>query len=1182
MTLIRDLIRIPMSVQRGDFVMTLREGVADPQRTLDSYVVTDQLVEAFDNALGFVASAVRESRSKSAYLDGSFGSGKSHFMAVLGLVLAGAPVARAKTELAGVIGRHDTDLQHRSFDLVPIHMIGAETMEQRVFGGYLDHLARVDPAAPPPALFADAPILGEAANARRDEGDEAFFAKLNTAIATEDDGWGTLAAAWDATSYAEAEAAPPGDARRSRLVGDLVATHFPVLRAAYAGNRDGWVDFDQGLAEMARHAKVRGHDALVLFLDELILWLGTRMADREFVAREGPKVSKLVEFTNDREIPIVGFVARQRDLREFLDEGAFGSERLSFADALNHWNSRFHTVSLQDGNLPQIAAKRLLEPVDDAARAALDQAFTDLERARGDVLEVLQTDVVDRRQFRLTYPFSPAFMATLIAASSALQRERTALKVMLLLLVDRRDELALGDLVAVGDLFDVLADGDEPFADDLKRLFDQAKTLYRDGLRPLLEAEHGGAVDTRAFRGDERLAKTLLLAALVPNAAPLRGLDVARLTALNHGSIATPVAGAERQVVLSKLTKWQANIPAIKLSGDQHNPTVQLRLTGIDVDRILDNAQSVYKPGVRRQLLKRLVFDDLGIIADGGLLPDEHEVMWRGTRRTVDLVFGNVRDEADLGNDALRATGDHWKLVLDYPFDDPGHTPEEDLDRLDRWRAEHPPSRTVCWIPAFFSPALQQDLKRLVLADHVLEGERLDGYAEHLSPVERTQARGLLEELHGALEQRVKIAIRQAYGAETAAPDTIDESHEIADRLQSLSSDYTPQRPIGATLGDAFTHLAGQLLDVQFPAHPDFADEVRPRDLRVVWEVVQEAVDAGGRIESVPSDRRRVLRRIANPLELGTQHEAPFVLDERWKDRIDQRLAARREVEGDLTLTVGLLRRLLDGPQPAGLTALVANLVILTYAAQTGRTFRLHGGDPGSVGVDRLDDALTLESVRLPSPAAWAAASERAASVFGLADLNPHLSAASVEALGTQLRAKAATWRGPSEDLVRALEDRRELAGAPEDAARLQTARAGRELAAAVASAADAVTAVEALAATLVPTSEQALGTSLSTAGPTVTELSDPRWDLLQTTLSTLPTQREVLRRTFEQDEFAARLADAIGAAYRAAVQSRSPTVPPHASKGDKVAGGLTVAQARAKLDELPDGAVVELRWRDP
>ncbi len=38
--------------------------------------------------------------------------------------------------------------------------------------------------------------------------------------------------------------------------------------------------------------------------------------------------------------------------------------------------------------------------------------------------------------FRKLYPFSPALVQTLIAVSSALQRERTALKVMVQLLVE--------------------------------------------------------------------------------------------------------------------------------------------------------------------------------------------------------------------------------------------------------------------------------------------------------------------------------------------------------------------------------------------------------------------------------------------------------------------------------------------------------------------------------------------------------------------------------------------------------------------------------------------------------------------------------------------------------------------------------------------------------------------------
>ena len=111
MTLLRDVITIPEAVHKGDFVMSLATGVADRQATLDSYVVTPQLADAFENALGFIASAVTERKSKAAYLDGSFGSGKSHFMAVLHLILQGDPDARAIPELGEAIAASDHVLE---------------------------------------------------------------------------------------------------------------------------------------------------------------------------------------------------------------------------------------------------------------------------------------------------------------------------------------------------------------------------------------------------------------------------------------------------------------------------------------------------------------------------------------------------------------------------------------------------------------------------------------------------------------------------------------------------------------------------------------------------------------------------------------------------------------------------------------------------------------------------------------------------------------------------------------------------------------------------------------------------------------------------------------------------------------------------------------------------------------
>lgn len=75
------------------------------------------------------------------------------------------------------------------------------------------------------------------------------------------------------------------------------------------------------------------------------------------------------------------------------------------------------------------------------------------------------------------------------------------------LLVERRDILTLGDIVPVGDLFDVIAHGDEAFSQEMAIHFDNAKRLYHQKLLPLLEKQHGiGFVKT----GQEVLVKSAL------------------------------------------------------------------------------------------------------------------------------------------------------------------------------------------------------------------------------------------------------------------------------------------------------------------------------------------------------------------------------------------------------------------------------------------------------------------------------------------------------------------------------------------------------------------------------------------------------------------------------------------------------------------------------------------------
>src|SRR5690606_11660869 len=105
---------------------------------------------------------------------------------------------------------------------------------------------------------------------------------------------------------------------------------------------EGFINLDDGLSAISVHAESLGYDAVILFLDELILWLASHIGNLDFVQRESQKLTKLVESTNaNRPVPLVSFVARQRDLRELVGDHIAGHELKSFADNLELQKGRF-------------------------------------------------------------------------------------------------------------------------------------------------------------------------------------------------------------------------------------------------------------------------------------------------------------------------------------------------------------------------------------------------------------------------------------------------------------------------------------------------------------------------------------------------------------------------------------------------------------------------------------------------------------------------------------------------------------------------------------------------------------------------------------------------------------------------------------------------------------------------
>ena len=1129
---IHDLLELPKSVRKGDFVQSLASGIEHPVETVKSYAVTSAILQTFEHALTIIDSAIKTGSSQAAYLHGSFGSGKSHFMAILDLMLANHDAPWSRAEFHPLKPKFDW-IGHKTLLQLPMHFLDATSIEEKIFDTYVRWVEANHPDAPVPALYADRELFENAQSLRNYLGDEGFFGRLNSGKKVSSD-WGGLAdrSTWDAERF-ETTIDGSDDKEREQLFSALVKTHFP----AFARQTSRFIKLDRGLQVLARHAKGLRYDGVVLYLDELILWLASSASDLSLIQREAKKLVNLKEGQNDRrEIPVVSFIARQRDLAQLIGEQARGDERAALEDSLKHHGGRFETVMLTDSNLPAIVEHRVLRPRDDAAKETLADGFARVWRSAGDARSTLIGSVGNEEAFRKVFPFSPALVESLVALSDCLQRERTAIRILMELLVEHLPELELGPVVPVGDAFDVIAGGEDPFDQIMRARFERARHIYQDGFLPLIQAEHDTETadvcqrlrDTHpkklgcsgcpktACRNDNRLAKTLLMAALVPGAETFKGLTVKKLVHLNHGTIASPIPGAEVQLAAEKLRRWGAQVGPLRV-GDQADPELALHLGGIDLSPVIDKAREFDTPGARRQKLRKLLFEALDLPADSTTV--EHTVTYRGTRRKGVVRFGNVREMSD---SQLRCpAGAEWYLVLDYPFDHGDHSPDDDIVRVEEYRErtgrEEP---TLVWLPTFFSHRLEQTLGDYVSIDHILDGRRAQDYLGHLRPEDQDQARGDLKSLRDQKRNQIVRAFGAAYGLTTKENNpALDLSRTVEEHILPLASSLQVGALLAGSLKDGMQQTLERLLEHLYPHHPHFPATVTAGKLGRVRILLERLLETQDRRMPVTAQDRKELQNYADPLGLTQTTESRAILQDKSLNDLDQ----RRQQAGLDAPTVADVRGYTDPDGYRGLTPELQDLLVWTYALWSGRGIVRAGRDVIVTKLGQLPDEAELIRPELPTEEEWETALTRSAELFGVTFPNRHLSARNLASLCQKLGESAAKSKSAAELdklLGSVLEDWADRSAAP----RLTTAQSASTLIGLV-DGSDGTDRVGRIASYQPETSASAVSRSLNTTAAVVSTLrSESRWLNFQSVRGLLAEPRKQARAQAILDDLAAAL----------------------------------------------------------
>ncbi|MGH7139613.1 MAG: hypothetical protein ACREHD_28060, partial [Pirellulales bacterium] len=255
-----------------------------------------------------------------------------------------------------------------------------------------------------------------------------------------------------------------------------------------------------------------------------------------------------------------------------------------------------------------------------------------------------------------------------------------------------------------------------------------------------------------------------------------------------------------------------------------------------------------------------------------------------------------------------------------------------------------------------------------------------------------------------------------------------------------------------------------------------------------------------------------------------------------WRTHI-----TRKAAETGAALTVDQLRKWTDEPRAMGLPKEAANLVILVFAAQTNRSFYLHGS-PYEASLTNLPEKCELREQKLPGAQHWQQAVERAGSIFGIA-ASPLLNATNVSQLTASVKKKATDSRNACGTYVTRLRERMNRLAIRLDADRLKTASATVQLVDRLSNA-EADSIVEALAAADVATSETAMGECVAKAAELDGNLDAAGWDIFEA-ISQLSDERRGEAQTIlaevtqaiASDEHVLQLAAALKSAQAKAVR---------------------------------------------
>jgi len=1000
---IRDIFDLPLTIPRCIVKIQDFDDAATLQENIRDYVITDAVAAEMERLVErIVASCVRHEAGEGHYLHGSFGSGKSHFMAILGLILENNPAVWTKAHLVihTIQDQHGAWLAENPILVVPVYMLGQGSLRIACYNAVNARLAYL---GQPVCEFSDADKVIAGFRAEAERYGAVVYEKFQEAT-----GFGR--SRFDKMAAADQE-------QRDELARQILAYRDP----SRAERDQLYPDkFSDGMATLTRHVRARGFAGIVFLIDELILYLGGKSGS-QYMDEFNDLVALADNSALDRAAPLWVIVAKQRNIAETVPDD---SSQQRIFEAMEHHKDRFpETTELADTELVPIVQERVLR-----LRAGMGPA---LERAVSETLDELSESVrvtllhdLSVEDFQRVYPFHPALIRTLIDVTARLSRERAAIRLLYELLIERYPELPIGALLPYAALFDAVFLSEGLTGGSRNEELLAVQETYYKRLAPLIAEIYG--VESDVARRAQLVVKTVLLCGL---SKTLRSdITVERILHLNYQDLRGRTPFGSQQAIAQILTELDNRSELVRFTPNVVNPGLGVASITLAAGAQLADVLKRVPINWRQRLdaftgLLKGLFDQP---IQSGEIPN-YERVWRGSRRRGRVRFANVAELST--NDMTIAANDVFTLFIDYPFEADAARPRGDVSQvLARARALGQAIPVGFWLPEAFTP---DDLRDLEEYTRILELEAHPG--QYLEEYGRTQ-RDTLE---------TKLAGQKATKARTLRERLTQVYKGPAARVTFLDPAITPSLD-AESLGAALHRIADAVCDRLYPHHPRFATEINQRALgNLLNDFLVPAALGGG---SVPRtlDLDGSLTRLGIPLELAEQGAQSWILrpQSRYLAKLDE-LATGRQVQAD-KVREGLVKAF-------GFNRELCELFLLyLIRAQGFRPLRNEQPVTEEVNFGGLQ-GLVLERGRRLAAHEWAQAKEFAQAAWGVEPAVAELTVAAQDRLWRQLNAAASGARRDltetGKQLATALEKAQVAAGSARRLAVLEAATALNALA---------------------------------------------------------------------------------------------------------------------------------------